>query len=370
VVRLSGVAATRLEAIEGGADPTVFETEALALLYGIDADVLADEPIKVPAGSLVHALASLDEFHLVGDVVRARLMAAALAGRDLVWLRKRLGEPNGHDRFVSDRPSLDPKPERLPALQGARLAAEVRRAWKLGQGPIPSVCELLAARLPSVAILYADFTADGPAGVSLVDATHGPAIVLNTAGKNENPLVRRFSLAHELCHLLVDYQRRAPLAQISGYLTESGLESEQRANGFAVRLLCPEAVLARLQRHRDANPNAMARELAKYGLHYGALRLYLHNVARTEVPATPPGEAILDPSAWSDRESPRGLSPYPLEGAPTERRAEVARLSALAYSRGLFGRGRFAELLGVSRAHPVERVLDHFGLDAPASDAA
>lgn len=157
---------------------------------------------------------------------------------------------------------------------------------------------------------------------------------------------------------------------MSGYLTESGLEREQRANGFAVRLLCPETVLKRLQRTKDLDAVAMARELAKYGLHYSALRLYMHNVARLELPAFPPTDVIFDPGLWTSREAPPDFSAFPLKEAPYERRTTIARLAAQAYSRGLVTRARFAELLGVTRFQPVERVLDLLGLDPPAQDAA
>jgi Zn-dependent peptidase ImmA (M78 family) len=368
VLRLSALSADRLQAIEAGAAPTVFETEELGRLYGIDADVLGDVPIRVPDD--VHALASSDEFMVMGDVVRARVVAAALACRDLRWLLLLLDRPDPAAAFRSERPSLLPKTARLAAEQGGRLAAELRKAWRLDSRPIASLRDLLAERLPSVEILYADLTPAGPAGLSFLDAKRGPAIVVNAVGKNENPLVRRFSLAHELCHLLVDWSTKAPLAQISGYLTDSGLEREQRANGFAVRLLCPEAVLARLKRSNLEDAPALARELGKYGLHYAAVRLYLHNVARMSLPPNPPAEAVLDASAWAPREAPQGLDGFPLAEVPLERRTAVARLAAPAYARGLVSRARFAELLGTTRAQPVERVLDFYGLDPPADRAA
>ena len=371
VVRLTGLAPDRLQAIESGAAaPTIYETEQLARIYAVDADVLADEPIKLPVTDIVHALASLDEFRDVGDTVRSRVLAAAQASRDLVWLRKRLGETAGVDKFKAERPTLPTKAERLPALQGARFAAELRSSWGLRTQPITSLRDEMAQRLPSIEVLYADLTSEGPAGLSFLDRVRGPAIILNIVGKNENPLVRRFSLAHELCHLLIDWNAKAPLAQISGYLTESGLEREQRANGFAVRLLCPETVLTRLQRTKTIDAVAMARELAKYGLHYSALRLYMHNVARLELPVLPPTDVIFDPGLWLSREAPPDFSAFPLKEVPYERRTTIARLAAQAYSRGLVTRARFAELLGATRFQPVERVLDLLGLDPPAQDAA
>ena len=180
VVRLTCITPDRLQAIESGTTaPTVYETEELARIYGVDADVLADEPIKVPSSDVIQALASLDEFRMVGDTVRARIIAAAQASRDLIWLRKQLREQAGVERFAEERP------------------------------------------------------------------------VMRTA-----------------------------------------------------------------------------------------------------------------------RESPPDFAAFPLQEVPYERRTTIARLAAQAYSCGIVSRTRFAELLGLTRAYPVERVLDMFGLDPPAEDAA
>src|SRR5690606_29844633 len=97
----------------------------------------------------------------------------------------------------------------------------------------------------------------------------------------------RFSLAHELCHLIVDLNQGQPLATVSEFLGESHLPREQRANSFAVRLLCPEAVLNRLAATGD-EVEAAKHVMAEYGLHYAAARLYLKNVAHMDLPPAPP----------------------------------------------------------------------------------
>lgn len=61
-----------------------------------------------------------------------------------------------------------------------------------------------------------------------------------------------------------------------------------------------------------------------------------------------------------------------MDEVPAERRTEVARLATQAYSRGFVPRDEFAELLGVTPAEEVERVVSYFGMDPPGAseDAA
>lgn len=190
--------------------------------------------------------------------------------------------------------------------------------------------------------------------------------MLNLQGKNENPCVRRFSLAHELCHLLVDWNRQQPLAVLSGYLTESALDRERRANAFAVRFLCPESVLAKV---KTQSPVEAAQALARFGLPYAAVRLYLFNEAGMNAPRVAPPEfsAIGTEAEWADNEEPNGLRNFPL-AIPPERRTLVALAAARAYSTGRIRRDEFAESLATTPDQPLERVLDFFALN-PQNDA-
>lgn len=78
--------------------------------------------------------------------------------------------------------------------------------------------------------------------VALVGSNHAPSIVLNSgyqwAGSDQ---ARRFTLAHELCHLLHDRSRGARVAMASGPWAPRAIE--QRANAFAAWLLMPPRLL-------------------------------------------------------------------------------------------------------------------------------
>ncbi|MCX5269738.1 ImmA/IrrE family metallo-endopeptidase [Streptomyces sp. NBC_00199] len=73
---------------------------------------------------------------------------------------------------------------------------------------------------------------------SLVGPQHVPTIALNSSyARGNSPHVNRFSVAHELCHLLYDRNRGRRLALASGPWAPVNIE--RRANAFAAMFLMP-----------------------------------------------------------------------------------------------------------------------------------
>ena len=365
VAELTQIPRGRLNDIEEGAPPSILEIERLAAVYGIDADALWDEPIHLGDADAIGVLTSQDEFRQVSDMTRAKMLRAASAARDLVTLHQLVGDG------IEPVPKLPAfNPILTPYQQGAELAHSLRRSLGLGVAPIPSLRDLVAQKLPSIAVLYSDLDRHGPAGLGFADATRGPAVVLNLRGKNENAAVRRFSLAHELCHLLADWNQTDPLASISGYVSDTDLAREQRANGFAVRLICPETVVQRLKNHHEDDAAWILIE--EYKLHYQAARLYLRNEASIHLPKEPPPSlrSLVSPDPALERdEKPRGIEDFPLTEVPFERRGAVAETAIRAWSRGLLARDACSRFLGVTPGSEIERVADYFGEDLPPEQA-
>jgi Zn-dependent peptidase ImmA (M78 family) len=80
--------------------------------------------------------------------------------------------------------------------------------------------------------------------VSLVSERYGYHVVVNRAylrGTSERVL--RFTLAHELGHILLDKNRSVRMAMVSG--PWAPIAVEQRANAFAAAFLMPEELIAR-----------------------------------------------------------------------------------------------------------------------------
>lgn len=363
VVRHAAIADERLRKLEAGEEElSVWEAHALSRLYGIDDEALTETPIQIPGDAVPTTLGCVDEFLDIGESVRRLIVNVAMAARDLVRLRELLSVPQ------PVVPQLTPSHAQAPWETGKDAARRARKMLGPPQGPIASMRDWVRDALPGVAVLYARLGEHGPAGLTFAGETFGPAIALNLDGKNTNASVRRFSLAHEVYHLLVDWNRTEPLAVLSGWMGESQLQREQRANSFAVRFLCPEA---ELHKHVDRAGTALesaAEELMKtMGLHYSAVRLYLQNERSITLPATMPSNVRVTgaESVWERAEEPDGLTGFPLPEVPTERRTLIARYASEAYSRGLIRRRAFAEFLAVPPTARVDRVVTFFDLDMP-----
>ena len=79
-------------------------------------------------------------------------------------------------------------------------------------------------------------------GVAVSRSGYAPSIFVNEKHeKNRTPQGRRFTLAHELCHLLLDREHGRPLAVASGPWAPRVVE--KRANAFAAMFLMPKAML-------------------------------------------------------------------------------------------------------------------------------
>ena len=81
-------------------------------------------------------------------------------------------------------------------------------------------------------------------GVSIAGQDHRSGIVVNTLyHRNAHPFGLRFTLAHELCHVLFDREEGRRLAVASGPWAPRSIE--QRANAFAAMLLMPPSLIER-----------------------------------------------------------------------------------------------------------------------------
>lgn len=328
----TGIALARLARLESGDEPpTIGEAHRLSAIYGIEPRLLAERPIVLQYGDGITTLALSSEFQQVPPATRARIAAAANAARELVDLEQMAGEPNRWIQLTGELGRLKPPSARItdPYLQGRHYAAELRRRLGLN-GPIASMRDLMSRHFPAITILHARLGRDCDlAGVSFADARRGPTIVLNLDGRNENPFVRRFSLAHELCHIAVDWNRMEPLAVISEHRDDVQLSIEQRANGFAIRFLCPSQSIPK----PGARPARLALEhlVEHWGLHYQAAVLDLKKAGHVEQDLKGTMASHLLHGRWAEAERIEGVFDFPVDDVPLERRTRIARLAARLY---------------------------------------
>lgn len=81
-------------------------------------------------------------------------------------------------------------------------------------------------------------------GVAIAGAGYAPTILINkTSDYNANEPGERFTLAHELFHLLYDRSLARRVTHVSGPWAPPGVE--KRANAFAAMFLMPRSLLAR-----------------------------------------------------------------------------------------------------------------------------
>ena len=123
-----------------------------------------------------------------------------------------------------------------PWEQGYDSAERAHDALTLsgdGKVDIEAVLERLGVRVEALSLSDHRLR-----GVAVAGPQHRPAVVHNdTHPRNLSREGRRFTLAHELCHLLIDRRVGRKLAIASG--PWAPIEVEQRANAFAAYFLMP-----------------------------------------------------------------------------------------------------------------------------------
>lgn len=144
--------------------------------------------------------------------------------------------------LASDEP-IDVSPP--PWQQGYWLAEELldkmaERAFNQHVGSSVDIAALLDVW--DVHLSEASLEDSTLRAVAFVGREHAPSIVLNSSYRwADSEQARRFTLAHELCHLLHDRSQGVHLAMASGPWAPRAIE--QRANAFAAWLLMPPKLL-------------------------------------------------------------------------------------------------------------------------------
>jgi Zn-dependent peptidase ImmA (M78 family)/DNA-binding XRE family transcriptional regulator len=107
-----------------------------------------------------------------------------------------------------------------------RAAVEIREKWHLGNGPIPHLIELLEDQGCKIFEVDADEKFDGLSGY-----VEDPSIPVIAVLKKQDLVRKRFTIAHELGHLLLDFS------------DTNDRSSEKQCHSFAGALLLPKVVM-------------------------------------------------------------------------------------------------------------------------------
>lgn len=223
-----GVSRPTVGQIEAG-NRTVssLELDRLAYLFGRDIrEFIAESFQEEDALSAVFRSQS----DIVGEpAVVEKLRQCIALGRALTNLENLVGIDRGQTAMVGYE--LPVPGNRWEAIEhGQRLADDERRRLGLGSAPIADLAELLETQGARTGLVDLP---DDVSGLTLSDRKVGLFVVAN---RTHHYLRRRFSLAHEYAHLLLD---RARFGLVSRATQRDDL-LEVRANAFAAAFLMPE----------------------------------------------------------------------------------------------------------------------------------
>ena len=115
-------------------------------------------------------------------------------------------------------------------------------------------------------------------------SNHGPVILLNTAeGKPcSHEYGRRFTLAHELCHLLIDRKHEFVLVDVLGGGTPGFIE--RRANAFAAEILLPRDLAAKeFKNSHESKENLLVRLRDSYKVPRKTVASQIFNSSAKEI---------------------------------------------------------------------------------------
>jgi Zn-dependent peptidase ImmA (M78 family) len=329
VASRTGLTPNVVEALEESSRRPIREYERVARVLGLDERAISFRPMPEGNERVAVRLRSLaDDRPSLSPSTVANLAEAAWVAMTQIRLEEHLGLGSPE---ISFKPSSDYGYRGRPAYRaGYELADEVREALSLGDAPIPSMRELAEETL-RIPVIQARLN-DSIAGATIESASRR-AIVLNLEGMNADAMVRRSTVAHELCHLLFDPSQQLDDLRVDEYseLDQRADERtdpvEQRANAFAVQLLAPRD--AAVDRYRSAGGDLFTAVLDHFGLSFTAGRYQVWNGLDRSVPLdeiqAPNRRPELD---WDARES-YTVSYHPIREL-ANRPSRAGRFSAVA----------------------------------------
>lgn len=132
----------------------------------------------------------------------------------------------------------------LPYDEGYRLADDLRD--ELGIAPEQGFIDVrrLLHEL-GIHVVETALQTSSIRGVAIAGNGFAPAILINNASSyNQNESGKRFTLAHELCHILYDRTMAKKLSHMSGPWASARIE--KRANAFAAMLLASSSAIRKM----------------------------------------------------------------------------------------------------------------------------
>ncbi|MBK7000000.1 MAG: ImmA/IrrE family metallo-endopeptidase [Rhodoferax sp.] len=164
----------------------------------------------------------------------------------------------------------------LPHQEGYRLAEDCR--YELGIAPDQVLVDMQAVLAElGIKVVEEAFDTSAIRGVAVAGSGFAPAILVNTTSfYNNNEAGKRFTLAHELCHILYDRTRARKLSHVSG--PWAAARTEKRANAFAAMFLAPPSAIRQKFVDGAISTGAVRVLAGEVGMGVTALVEHLYNV--------------------------------------------------------------------------------------------
>lgn len=304
VASRSGLAPNVVDALESSARRPVREYEKVARVLGLDERLISFRAVPEGNERVAVRLRSLaDSRPSLSAPTVASLTEAAWVAMTQIRLEEDLGLGVPLETF--ERSSDFGRGGRPAYRAGYELADAVRHQLGFGIEPILSMREL-AEDVLGVPVIQARLN-DRIAGAT-VESSARRAIVLNLNGLNAEAMVRRSTVAHELCHLLFDPSQDLDDLRVDEYAELDQRPDqrtdpvEQRANAFAVQLLAPQQEA--VERYLTSGDDLFAAVLDHFGVSFTAGRYQVWNGLNRSVPLSDISAPNRRPEVdWEGRES-------------------------------------------------------------------
>jgi Zn-dependent peptidase ImmA (M78 family)/DNA-binding XRE family transcriptional regulator len=241
-------------------------------------------------------------------------------------------------------------PEGLPSKVASldeieAVASALRNAWKLGRGAIPALVDTL--ELHGIKVFATAF--DGDRKFDGLSATaNGKPVIIVVGGEHQPGDRQRFTLAHELGHLIL----KARLAK--------NLDEEKACNRFAGAFLAPkenvEKMLGRTRTWLEPRELQLLKE--EWGLSMGSWVLRARDLGILSAANTAEVLAHFRAHGWERREPDPQL--------PREESRGFEQLIYRALAEDMIGESKAAELLGL----PLADFAARRNMEAPPDAAS
>lgn len=162
-----------------------------------------------------------------------------------------------------------------PYTHGYELAYQVRESLGIDHQTEFVDIEKILGDL-GIEVRDENLQTNGIRGVAVAGAGFSPAILVNRESIfNENRRGRRFTLAHEFCHILYDRSSAKRLSHVSGPWASARVE--KRANAFAAMFLATPHALVKVLNSGESK-NSIRYLSEKFGIGASALREHMCNL--------------------------------------------------------------------------------------------